>query len=204
MILYKVGNFKSPLIICLLSMFLVMGCATPPEVKQLSIKQTEYFDVVIKAVSIQSDALIIATEKLIQNAIVNIDLEERNSKKEFNDTLLSGRLTKDQANDIIERISQKSKLIKQSKDGLTNDLNMIKNKIAEIKLFLTKMKEVNTTMDAYIQSEKAGETVVKDILNQPNVKALLATVSDLTPKIMSGVDELNDFITNINGEFTHE
>lgn len=198
MILYRIGNFKSPLIICFLGLFLVMGCATPPEVKQLSIKQTEYFDVAIKAVSIQSDALIIATEKLIQNAIVNIELEERNSKIEFNEALLSGSLTQDQANDIIERISQKSKLVKQSKDDLINDLNIIKNKITELKLFLTKMKEVNTTMDAYIQSEKAGEAVVKDILNQPNVKALLATVSDLTPKIMSGVDELNDFITNIN------
>jgi hypothetical protein len=198
MILYRVDNFKSPLIICLLIIFLVTGCATPPEVKQLSIKQTEYFDVAITAVSIQSDALIIATEKLIQNAIVNIELEERNSKIEFNKALLSGSLTQDQANDIIERISQKSKLINQSKDDLTNDLNIIKNKIAELKLFLTKMKEVNTTMDAYIQSEKAGETVVKDILNQPNVKALLDTVSDLTPKIMTGVDELNDFITNIN------
>jgi len=198
MILYRVGNFKSPLIVCLLSLFLVIGCATPPEVKQLSIKQSEYFDVAIKAVSIQSDALIIATEKLIQNAIVNIELEEKNSKIEFNDALLSGSLTQDQANDIIERISQKSKLIKQSKDDLTNDLNIIKNKIVELKLFLTKMKEVNTTMDAYIQSEKAGEAVVKDILNQPNVKALLATVSELTPKIMTGVDELNDFITNIN------
>ena len=198
MILYRIGNVKSPLIICFLGLFLVMGCATPPEVKQLSIKQTEYFDVAIKAVSIQSDALIIATEKLIQNAIVNIELEERNSKIEFNEALLSGSLTQDQANDIIERISQKSKLVKQSKDDLINDLNIIKNKITELKLFLTKMKEVNTTMDAYIQSEKAGEAVVKDILNQPNVKALLATVSDLTPKIMSGVDELNDFITNIN------
>lgn len=198
MILYRVGNFKSPLIVCLLSLFLVMGCATPPEVKQLSIKQSEYFDVAIKAVSIQSDALIIATEKLVQNAIVNIELEERNSKIEFNKALLSGSLTQVQANDIIERISQKSKLIKQSKDDLTSDLNTIKDKIEELKLFLTKMKEVNTTMDAYIQSEKAGEAVVKDILNQPNVKALLATVSDLTPKIMTGVDELNDFITNIN------
>jgi hypothetical protein len=198
MILYRVDNFKSPLIVCLLSFFLVMGCATPPEVKQLSIKQSEYFDVAIKAVSIQSDALIIATEKLVQNAIVNIELEERNSKIEFNNALLSGSLTQVQANDIIERISQKSKLIKQSKDDLTSDLNTIKDKIEELKLFLTKMKEVNTTMDAYIQSEKAGEAVVKDILNQPNVKALLATVSDLTPKIMTGVDELNDFITNIN------
>jgi hypothetical protein len=198
MILYRVDNFKSPLIVCLLSFFLVMGCATPPEVKKLSIKQSEYFDVAIKAVSIQSDALIIATEKLVQNAIVNIELEERNSKIEFNNALLSGSLTQVQANDIIERISQKSKLIKQSKDDLTSDLNTIKDKIEELKLFLTKMKEVNTTMDAYIQSEKAGEAVVKDILNQPNVKALLATVSDLTPKIMTGVDELNDFITNIN------
>jgi hypothetical protein len=59
------------------------------------------------------------------------------------------------------------------------------------------MKEVNTTLDAYIQSEKAGEAIVKEISNQPSVSALLNKVSSLTPQITNTVDALTNIISGI-------
>ena len=38
----------------ILAVLLLVGCATPPQVKQLSVKQNEYFDAAIAAVSLQS------------------------------------------------------------------------------------------------------------------------------------------------------
>lgn len=176
---------------------LIAGCATPPEVKQLSVKQMDYFDSAILAVSIQSEALIMATEKLVTEAKVRIDTEEQENRSRLTTLIQRGGLNQDQAIDLARRISERSSQAISAKGKLDNDLTAIREKTIELNIYLVKMKEVHVAIDSYVQSEKAGEAVVKDVLNQPSVKALLANVNKLTPKIENGLSDLTTLLNSL-------
>ena len=171
-------------------LLLISGCATPPEVKQLSIKQMEYFNSAISAVSKQSEALIMATDKLVKVAKARIDAEEHLARSRLTTLIQQGGLDKNQATTLATKISDLSTQALVSKKKLDEDLAVITEKTQELSTYLIKMKEVHIAIDSYIQSEKAGEAVVTDILNQPSVKTMLAQVNDLTPKIESGLSDL--------------
>lgn len=171
-------------------LFLLFGCATPPEVKQLSIKQMEYFDSAISAVSKQSEALIMATEKLVEEAKARIDSEVQAARSRLTDLIQQGGLDQSQATTVATQISGLSSQTAASKKQLDDDLAAIKAKTNELNDFLKKMKDVHLAIDSYVQSEKAGEKVVNDVLNQPSVKTMLAQMNNLTPKIENGLSEL--------------
>ncbi len=175
---------------------LIAGCATPAEVKQLSVKQAEYFDAAIEAVALQSKALITASEKLAD--IAKREIDQRAGE---NETLYVELLTKQPDEDNIQQaLSEMSVTVEKAsiqKAKLEDDLAQIKAKSEELKQYLIKMKEVHKALDAYVQSEKAGEKVVKDVLAQPSVNALLSTTGNLIPKVQDGIDELNGLLNQI-------
>jgi hypothetical protein len=180
-------------IVLLVSLF---GCATPPEVKQLSVKQMEYFDLAILAVAKQSEALIMATEKLVEEAKGRIDSEEKQARSKLTALIQKGGLDQSQATTLATKISDLSTASTASKKQLDENLEAIQAKTHELNSYLVKMKEVHIAMDSYVQSKKAGEVVVADVLNQPSVKTMLSQVNDLTPKIKNG---LSDLTTLLNG-----
>jgi len=174
------------------------GCATPPEVKQLSVKQAEYFDIAIQAVSLQSESLILATERLVEGAKGRITAEESANKLRLENLMLQGVNDQATASNISQSLSNTATAAVNSRAKLDQDLSIIKNKIEELNAYLSKMKEVHIALDSYIQSEKAGELVLQDILNQPSVNSLLSTVNELTPKIQNGTTEINTLLRVIN------
>lgn len=182
----------------ILAVLLLVGCATPPEVKQLSVKQNEYFDAAIVAVSLQSEALILATEKLVAQAKQRIAKEEKDNNERFQALMQANALSASDALETVNRLTITAKEAEQSRKKLDEDLQNIKNKTLELGLFLKKMKEVNITLDSYIQSEKAGEAIVKDVMKHPSVSALLESVNTLTPKIQNSVNEINSLLNGIN------
>tara|TARA_B110000211_G_C14050263_1_gene540880 strand:- start:130 stop:693 length:564 start_codon:yes stop_codon:yes gene_type:complete len=185
---------NKPLLLVLL--LLLTACATPSEVKQLSIKQMEYFDSAIAAVEKQSAALIMATEKLVIEAKARIDAEEQLAKSRLTTLIQQGGLDQSQATTVATQISDLSSQTTASKNQLDDNLAAISAKTLELNAYLVKMKEVHIAIDSYVQSEKAGEKVVHDVLNQPSVKTMLAQVNELTPKIENG---LSDLTTLLNG-----
>jgi hypothetical protein len=182
----------------ILAVLLLVGCATPPEVKQLSVKQNEYFDAAIVAVSLQSEALILATEKLVDQAKQRIANEEKANNERFQALMQANALNASDAQETVSRLTETTKVAEQSREKLDEDLQTIKHKTLEIVLFLKKMKEVNITLDSYIQSEKAGEAIVKDVMKYPSVNSLLDSVNTLTPKIQNSVNEINSLLNGIN------
>jgi hypothetical protein len=175
-------------------LFLLSGCATPSQVKQLSIKQMEYFDSAISAVSKQSEALIMVTEKLVVEAKARIDSEEQVARSGLTNLIQQGGLDQSQAATVATKISDLSSQTVASKKQLDDDLAAIKAKTIELNTYLKKMKDVHIAMDSYVQSEKAGEKVVNDVLNQPSVSTMLSQVSDLAPKVKDGISELTALI----------
>jgi hypothetical protein len=175
---------------------LIVGCATPPEVKQLSLKQMEYFDSAIEAVSIQSEALIIATEIIVNNAKYEIEKKETEGRKGMEDLAINeipklpNEKKKAAAKRMLDAVTEMVKVSEQSRANLDNDLEIIKKKSIELTLYLRKMKDVHMAIDAYVQSEKAGEKVVADILQHPSVNDLLSKANDLVPKIDKGSTQL--------------
>jgi len=188
-------SFKSSSILAVL---LLVGCATPPEVKQLSVKQNEYFDVAIMAVSLQSEALLLASEKLVALSKERIAAEESANNERFQSLMQANAMSATEAQETVNRLTRTAKEAERSRMKLDNDLQLIKQKTLELEIFLKKMKEVNITLDAYVQSEKAGETIVEDVMKHPTVGALLGSVNELTPKLQKSIDEINSLLTGIN------
>ena len=188
-------RIKSVFVLLLL---ILLGCATPPEVKQLSVQQNTYFDAAIKAVTTQSEALVLATEKLVYQAKKRIAVEEKASQKIFKDLMQTGALSVTDAQGTISSLVATERASEQSRAKLNQDLEAVKQKSNELIAFLTKMKQVNITLDSYIQSKKAGETVVNDIMKQPSVSAILKTINNLTPKILDGTTEISTLLNGIN------
>lgn len=184
-------------VIGLVTILVLSGCATPPEVKQLSVKQTEYFDSALQAVTLQSEALILATEKLVTQAKNRINAEENTNKARFESLMQQGVSDQATAAQITQRLTDTAAQAVDSRNKLDQDLAIIKTKVDELNAYLSKMKEVHIALDSYIQSEKAGEAVVKNILNQPSVNSLLNTVNELTPKIQSGLTDINTLLKGI-------
>ena len=154
----------------------------------------EYFNSAISAVSKQSEALIMATEKLVKEAKARIDAEEQLARSRLTALIQQGGLNQNQAMTLATKISDLSAQTLVSKNQLDEDRAVITEKTQELSAYLIKMKEVHIAIDSYVQSEKAGEAVVTDILNQSSVKTMLAQVNDLTPKIKSGLSDLTTLL----------
>jgi hypothetical protein len=177
------------------------GCETPAQVKQLSLKQMEYFDFAIEAVSLQSEALILATEKLVSQAQQRIEATQNTNQERFAkfaaETLPS--LPDDQktkkAQEMLQNVADVAKETETARAQLDQDLTVIKSKSEELQAYLAKMKEVHQALDAYIQSEKAGEQVVRDMLHYPSVRALVASADDLIPKVHSGIETIQTLLS---------
>jgi hypothetical protein len=182
----------------ILAVLLLVGCATPPQVKQLSVKQNDYFDAAILAVSLQSEALMLATEKLVVQAKQRIAVEEKANNQRFQTMMQESALSASDALETVNRLTKTSLQAEQSRKKLDDDLQAIKNKTLELGLFLKKMKEVNITLDSYIQSEKAGEAIVKDVMKHPSVSALLDSVNTLTPKVKNSFNEISSLLNGLN------
>lgn len=176
---------------------IIAGCTTPPEVKQLSVKQMVFFDYAISAVSIQSEALIIAAERLVAESKSRIEAEEQENRARMTARVLQGGLNNEQAAELTRRVAERSAQAVSAKQKLDSDLALIRAKTDELNGFIAKMKEVHIALDAYIQSEKAGELVVTDVLNQPSVKTLLSGVNELMPKIERSLTDLSTLLSGL-------
>ncbi|RUO25570.1 hypothetical protein CWE09_02215 [Aliidiomarina minuta] len=181
-------------LIAIVFILLISGCATPPQVKQLSVKQMDYFDSAVLAVSIQSEALLMTTERLVSDAKARIDAEEKQNRARLTSLVQQGGLDQEQAAEVTRRVAERAAQAISAKNKLDQDFAAIKEKTQELNAYLVKMKEVHIAIDAYVQSEKAGETVMNDVLNQRSIQTLLATVNDLTSRIESGSSELRSLV----------
>ncbi|MBK1887770.1 hypothetical protein [Marinobacter sp. DY40_1A1] len=181
----------------------VSGCATPPEVKQLSLQQMEYFDSAIEAVSAQSEALIMATEVIVKNAKLGIENRERESKASMENLAvniiptLTDKKKKEAALKMLSEVEETVKVAEKSRSNLDKDLDKVRNKSDELTQYLRKMKEVHLAIDAYVQSEKAGEKVVSDMLKYPSVNDLVTKANNLIPKIKQGSQDLQSLISGM-------
>lgn len=181
------------------------ACATPPEVKQLSSAQIQYFDSAIKAVATQSEALVLASTKIQKQAEERIAKREADSKAQLV-TLLSDSNKGDSAADrktlaekVLKASESSAKSAAAARAKLQQDLNTIKAKSEELGQYITSMKDVQIALDAYIQSEKAGEKVVTSVLEQPSVSHLITRVQKTIPKVTGAARDLKVLLTGLGG-----
>ncbi|MDH3597430.1 MAG: hypothetical protein OEU09_22310 [Rhodospirillales bacterium] len=178
---------------------LVSACGTPPEVKALSTAQIGYFNLAIEVVQKQSEALILAADTIKKQAEARIDEKEKGQLANFED-LLANKMPATQvgkrstAKETVERITQTSQKAAAAKANLVGDLEEIKQKTEDIRAYIEQMKQVQIALDAYLQSEQAGEKVVKEILSQPSTEQFLSFVDGLLPKVSGAVNELSGLI----------
>lgn len=188
-------------ITCVVLALGAQGCATPAEVKQLSLKQTEYFDAAIEAVALQSEALILAAERMSGQAKERIDALERRTRASIEKLIIDGQLSTDEnAAKAASKIAASASTAAASRANLDRQLAAIRAKSQELLAYLRKMKEVHQALDAYMQSRKAGEAVLNDVFNHPTVKTMLGKVNDFLPRIEEGMQSLTAVVNEIATE----
>lgn len=165
-----------------------------PKVKQLSVKQIEYFDSAIEITSLQSEALILATEKLITHAKNRVDFSEeirRVSAEKAMQRSLSGK----DAREVATKLSKVTMEAMESRRRLDEHLEKIRRKTKDLNTYLQKMKEVQVAMDAYIVSEESGAAVVEN--SYYTIENMIRTVNEMTPKIKSEIEEISVLLNEI-------
>jgi len=181
----------------ILMIIFITGCTSSsnsPKVKQLSVKQIEYFDSAIEITSIQSEALILATEKLIVQAKNRVDLSEE-IRKVSAEKAMQRTLTGKDAREVAKRLSKATTEAVDNRRKLDENLEKITRKTRELNTYLQKMKEIQVAMDAYIVSEKSGEAVVEN--SYYTIENMIRTVNDMTPKIKKEIEEISVLLNEI-------
>lgn len=183
------------------ALLLLSACATPPEVKELSTAQIAYFDTAIEAVRAQSDALILAAERIKQDAEARIKARTAASRVEVRDALSPPPdrrpLDPTVVDDLLKGLESAKESEQRNIARLQTTIGEIKLKVGELNLYIAKMKDVQVALDAYIQSENAGESVVQNILKHPTVGDLLGSVSDTLPKISDTTNTLKRLLDSL-------
>lgn len=190
---------RMALTLCLL----LAACGTPPEVKQLSMAQIGYFDAAIRAVELQSEALLLAAQQIRSQAEARIVEIEKNSLAR-NKTLalelssLEGGRREAVAEEMLSKVARVSRTAAAARGKLARDVAMIERKTQALRGFIGKLKQVHLALDAYLQSEQAGERVLRDVLKQPSVQRLLSTANELLPRVTGTMDEIKALIGDLN------
>lgn len=179
---------------------LLMGCGTPPEVKQLSAAQIEYFNIAIEAVKLQSDTLIAAAgqiEKMAAERLDQLEQDQLAGFKKLTVETIPGKAEGDRgpiADRMFAKFSEIAAKKAESKANLAEKMAAIRAKTDELNQYIGKMKEVQIALDAYLQSEQAGERILNDVLQQPTVQGLLGSIRNLIPKVRSTTSSIEALI----------
>lgn len=185
----------------LTALFLLSACATPPQVKELSTAQIAYFDGAIEAVRAQSDALVLAAERIKQDAEARIKARTAVSRTEVRDALSPAEGQQPPSATVVDDLLKGLESAKESEQRniskLQRQVDEIKAKVAELNAYIAKMKDVQVALDAYLQSEGAGEAVLQDVLKHPTVSDLLGTVTATLPKISDTTDALRRLLESL-------
>jgi hypothetical protein len=189
----------------LLCGLLLMACATPPEVKQLSTAQIGYFDSAIEAVTLQSETLVLAAQNIADRAEKEIAAREAESVARLKNLVVEtipGQPVERRnsiADDMFKSLATISTKAAKSRAKLARDISTIRAKNDELQTYIARMKDVQIALDAYIQSEKAGEKVVQGVLKKSGVDSLLGDVNTLLPKVTGTIGDIRKLIGGLGG-----
>jgi peptidoglycan hydrolase-like protein with peptidoglycan-binding domain len=183
---------------------LLVGCGTPVAVKQLSVAQIGYFETAIEAVNLQSQALIVAAELIKTQAEARIDQDVRGNRADLERLMelipsMSDAQRRSTTQRILDDAERTNSRATQNRAKLSGSLEAIKAKTQELQGYIVKMKEVQVALDAFLQSEQAGEQVIQATLKQPTIESLLNTVDSLVPKVTSTTNDLTRLIRAFDG-----
>jgi hypothetical protein len=182
---------------------MLAACGTPPEVKTLSAAQVSYFDKAIEATRIQSEALIVAAERIKEEAEARIKKREEDQKTDLSTTLAKELPAAPvaQRDEVLQKRMVKTLDVlsdaAQDRANLEQQMAAIQAKTDELQAYIVKMKEVQQALDAYLQSEQAGEKVLHDVLGQQGVSSLLGDVNSLLPKVTAAAGDLKGLIAGL-------
>ncbi|MCK5897578.1 MAG: hypothetical protein KAG06_00725 [Methylococcales bacterium] len=175
---------------------IISGCATPPEVKQLSLKQLDYLNVLTDAVTIQSEGLISIAKKLKQQSEGNINCHQQTSIDRLNQLmtttidLTDPKKRRELKQKILAQATEINKVTQRSQQKLAVDFKAIKTKTQQLQVYLKKIKEVQLVLNGYIQSQKAGEQLLATSVGHTSVDGFLGTINTYIPLIKSTSSEL--------------
>ena len=167
------------LVVVLLVIFLA-SCATPPEVKTLSVAQIGYFDVAIGAVRTEGEALVLAADTIRKQAEAQIDVEVARTQSEVATTLattLPNLPPADRATAaarLLAAASAPALAGAESKARLQARLDLIRTRAQDLQKAIEEMKNVQVALDAYLSSAGAGSDVSALLLGSPGVQGILS------------------------------
>jgi len=184
----------------LAAMLALSACGAAPQVKTLSTAQLGYFDTALESIRIQSEALLVAADRIRSDAEAAIDRREEEEKADFARSVAAdiGKLSPADRESLARRYLESASLTlakgAESRARLERGRADIAAKSAELYAYIAQMQAVQRALDGYIQSEQAGDRVVREVLEQPSVASLLATANALVPRVTTAANELKTLI----------
>lgn len=159
---------------------LLAGCGTPPEVKTLSTAQVGYLKQASDAVALQSEALLLAADKIKTDAEARIDALSQQQGDNFKAWLKS---RPGDADTVIDKAMTAGTTATASKEALAARYAEIEASTTALKQTMEKLQEVQQVLDAYLQSEQLGESVMRDLFGSATVQGLLAKAGGLVSQV---------------------
>ena len=190
---------KHSRIVTILFCISLTGCATPPEIKLLSTAQITYFYTAIEAVKTQSEALLLAARQISNASIVRINQLEKTTMDSYKQQIANLKEHDREENSklILQEVVKLRDRSTKGRAKLKADLAAIKIKTEELQQYIALMKDVQVALDGYLQSEKAGEKILQDILKQPGVQNLLDTINGLIPKVTESATLIQELMNGL-------
>ena len=179
------------------------ACGTPAAVKTLSAAQLGYFDKLIAAVKIESDALLLAADIVKQQAEAEIDRREQAIRERTQTALvnlspmLSASQRADASQQLVDSLIAAEKAAAETRATLQPTLDQIRDKVEALQLAVNQMRQVQTALDGYLQSEQIGESITRTVLNFPTVQSLITQSTSIMTDVLAQTNDLSQAVMQL-------
>ena len=179
----------------------ITACGTPVEVKDLSSMQTRNLSVAATAVTAQGEALLLLAKQILDKNAKQIEDEHNKTVMESRKYAADGFPDdgdKDEAAKIIlESVLDSERTRSKSIAELEKDLHVIESKSKELSEYIVKLKEAQTALDGFLQSEQLGDRLLSRLFDVPGVNQAINSITTLTNKVASSTNLLNAHVRDL-------
>lgn len=171
------------------------ACGTPPEVKTLSAAQVGYIQKTAQAVNAQSEALLTLAQAHVKTLEAQWKQTEDARLAQY---AAQAKADPDSAEALVKAAAQYGAGWVARRQELAATVTKLKATSARLKQAMTDLSHVQEALNAYLQSEKAGEALLRTVLKVPGVEALLGRASQSVEQVASIASDLNGQLQDLS------
>ena len=176
------------------------ACGTPDAVKHLSTAQVANLDAAVIAVEAQGEGLITLLRREKTRREERIERLHQKIVRRYEARAaenFSGEAEKKvAAKNAFDQVLKSEKSRTTALARLDHQFKIIEAKNAELNTYVRKLKDAQTVLDGYLQSERLGEALLGEAMSVPVIGQAIDAVNALKKKVTSGAKQLESLVDN--------